>query len=79
MVGICYARWLAKHFGGNPIEYLEDPDLLFGNDPYFVRYSTDPKTYHGILEAIGGWEFSEDQGMVTDVYGYFLEEFMLNE
>lgn len=79
MVGICYSRWLAKHFGGRPLEYLNDPDLLFGNDPYFVTYSQDPMTYIKVLEAIGGWEFDESKGMVPDVYGYFLEEFMINE
>ena len=79
MVGICYARWLAKEFGGRPVEYLEDPDLLFGNDPYFVQYSTDPETYHRILTSIGGWEFDETRGMVPDVREYFTEEFMLNE
>lgn len=79
MVGICYARWLAKHFGGDPLEYLEDPDLLYGNDPYFVQYSTDPGSYHDILAQIGSWQFDEQQGMVPDVYEYFVEEFMLNE
>ncbi len=79
MVGICYARWLARHFGGNPIDYLEDPELLFGNDPYFVQYSTDPITYHKILKFIGDWEFDESKGMVPDVYQYFVEEFMLDE
>lgn len=79
MVGICYARWLAKHFGGSPVEYLEDQDLLYGNDPYFVQYSRDPGTYHRILHSIGGWEFDEQQGMVPDVYQYFVEEFMLDE
>ncbi len=79
MVGICYARWLSEHFGGQPVEYLEDPDLLYGNDPYFVQYSTDPNTYHRILTAIGGWEFDESQGMVPDVRQYFVEEFMINE
>ena len=79
MVGICYSRWLAKHFGGRPLEYLNDPDLLFGNDPYFVTYSQDPMTYIKVLEAIGGWEFDESKGMVPDVYGYFLEEFMIND
>ncbi len=79
MVGICYARWLAEHFGGRPVEYLEDPDLLYGNDPYFVQYSTDPGTYHRILTQIGGWEFDVTEGMVPDVYGYFREEFMIDE
>jgi hypothetical protein len=77
MVAICYARWLAKEFGGRPLEYLEDPNLLYGNDPYFVQYSTDPLSYHQILNTIGGWEFDESSGMVPDVYGYFKEEFMI--
>lgn len=79
MVGICYSKWLAKHFGGRPVEYLEDPNLLYGNDPYFVQYSTDPRSYHLILNEIGGWDFDETKGMVPDVYEYFVEEFMLNE
>lgn len=76
MVGICYARWLAENFGGRPVEYLEDPDLLYGNDPYFVEYSRDPRTYHQILNAVG-WHFDDSQGMCPDVKQYFKEEFML--
>lgn len=76
MVGICYARFLAEHFGGRPLEYLEDPELLYGNDPYFVEYSRDPKTYHQILIRIG-WDFDATKGMVPDVYQYFKEEFMI--
>jgi len=76
MVGICYARFLAEHFGGRPLEYLEDPELLYGNDPYFVEYSRDPKTYHQILIRTG-WDFDVTKGMVPDVYQYFKEEFMI--
>jgi hypothetical protein len=79
MVGICYARWLAEHFGGRPVEYLEDPKLLYNNDPYFVQYSTDPRTYHMILNQIGGWNFDESRGMVPDVKQYFNDEFMIND
>lgn len=78
MVGICYAKWLARHFGGQPLEYLDDQDLLYGNDPYFVAYHNDPHTYTRILELINGWDFDETQGMVPDVYQYFLEEFMID-
>ena len=76
MVGICYARWLAESFGGRAVEYLDDPELLYGNDPYFVEYSRDPKTYHQILNAIG-WDFDEGLGMCPDVKEYFKEEFMI--
>lgn len=76
MVGICYAKWLSEIYGGDPIiDYLEDPELLYGNDPYFVSYSTDPATYHKILDQIGGWEFDNSQGVVSQVRHYFDLEF----
>lgn len=77
MVAICYSRWLAEYFGGRPVEYLDDEDLLFGNDPYFCEYSRDPKTYHLILNQIG-WDFDESLGMVPDVKEYFKKEFMID-
>lgn len=77
MVAICYSRWLAETFGGRPVEYLDDEDLLFGNDPYFCEYSRDPKTYHLILNRIG-WDFDETAGMVPDVKEYFKKEFMID-
>jgi hypothetical protein len=76
MVAICYARWLSEEFGGNPMNYLNDTDLLYGNDPYFVQYSVDSKTYDKILSVVG-WNFDEKKGMVSDVKKYFKEEFML--
>lgn len=76
MVAICYARWLSEEFGGRAVEYLDDEDLLYGNDPYFIEYSRDPKTYHQILNVIG-WDFNINDGMVPDVRQYFEEEFML--
>ena len=79
MVGICYARWLATHFGGTPIEYLNDPDLLFGNDPFFEIYSDSEQIYCDILNTIGGWEFDENAGMVPDVRQYFNDEFMIDD
>ena len=79
MVAICYARWLSEYYGGNPLEYLVDPDLLYGNDPYYVTYSDDPRTYDCILESIGGWEFDESVGFVPDVRQYWLAEFMIEE
>lgn len=78
MVGICYARWLSEQFGGNPIDYLNDLDLLFGNDPFFVTYDQDKITYNQILGYIGGWKFNEAKGFVPEVKQYFLKEFMIN-
>jgi hypothetical protein len=79
MVAICYARWLSEEFSGNPIDYLNDIDLLFGNDPYFLTYDEDDITYNQILSYIGGWQFDETKGYVPDVKSYFLEEFMIND
>jgi hypothetical protein len=78
MVAICYARWLSEEFGGNAIDYLNDVDLLFGNDPYFVTYDKDAMIYNQILDYIGGWQFNETKGYVPDVKLYFLKEFMIN-
>jgi len=78
MVGICYAKWLAEYFGGSPVEYLNDPELLYNNDPYFIEYSRDTKTYNQILDIIS-WNFDNNIGMVPDVKEYFLEEFMIND
>lgn len=77
MVGICYARWLSEYFGGDPMEYLNEEDLLFGNDPYFKKYSLDQDTYDQILNRIGHWKFDETTGLVPDVKKYFQMEFML--
>ena len=78
MVAICYARWLEHYFGGDAYDYLNDSELLYGNDPYFIEYSRDPKTYHEILETVT-WEFDENSGMVPDVKEYFLKEFLIDE
>jgi hypothetical protein len=79
MVAICYSKWLSEHFGGDPLEYLNDPELLYSNDPYFIPYSLDKKNYDKILETVGGWNFSDDTGMIPDVKEYFLEEFMIGQ
>ena len=50
MVGICYSRWLSENFGGNPLDYLNDNELLYNNDPYFKTYSEDFEIYDSILK-----------------------------
>ena len=77
MVAICYARWLREYFNEDSIECLNDPDLLYNNDPYFTTYDKMKNTYDSILSKIGGWNFDETQGMVPDVKRYFLDEFLL--
>lgn len=79
MVGICYAKWLSEIYGGDPLEYLNDPELLYNNDPYFKPYKDSSMTYDLILEKINGWNFNNAQGVVPQVRHYFDLEFMLKE
>lgn len=75
MVGICYALWLSKDFGGDPLDYLNDPELLYNNDSYFKTYNEDPETYDAILKNINGWEFDNSIGVVPQVRHYYDLEF----
>lgn len=79
MVGICYSLWLSEIYGGDPLKYLNDPELLYNNDPYFKPYEDSSMTYDLILEKINGWNFDNAQGVVPQVRHYFDLEFMLKE
>lgn len=79
VVGICYAKWLSEKYGGRPLEYLDDQELLYNNDPYFKKYSADPTSYIHILEKVGGWDFDETKGVIPDIRKYFDEEFSYTE
>lgn len=79
MVAICYSKWLSDFFGKHPLDYLNDSQLLYNNDPYFITYEKDFTTYDKILEKINYWQFCQKSGMVPDVKNYFIEEFMINE
>ena len=74
VVAICYAKWLEEDFGEDFYEVLDDPDLLYGNDPYFVPYSEDEGTYNAILEEV--MPFDNEEGMVPDIYEYYKEEML---
>jgi hypothetical protein len=76
MVAICYSKWLKENFGGDFFEYLNDEDLLYGNDPFFKPYLQDKLTYDSILEKINFLSFNENEGIVLDVKSYFIEEFL---
>ena len=76
-VGICYAKWLRQYFAEDFSQSLNDPDLLFGNDPYFVIYEKDKNTYDAILNNIG-FDFDETMGIIPDIKKYFIEEFLID-
>lgn len=78
VVAICYAKWLNQYFGEDFYESLNDPTLLYENDPYFVPYEHDRDTYNDILRAVS-LNFNENDGVIPDVKEYFLKEFDLVE
>jgi len=77
VVGICYAKWLNQYFTEDFYESLNDPDLLFGNDPYFVPYEKDKDTYDIILNIVS-FDFDETLGIIPDIKKYFIEEFLID-
>lgn len=62
-VAIIYATLLKEVYDEDFFAALDDPDLLYGQDPTFVPYSQDPETYQAILAKLkempeyltGGW------------------------
>ena len=77
VVGICYAKWLNHYFAEDFYEALNDPNLLFDNDPYFVPYEKDKDTYDTILNIVG-FDFDETLGIIPDIKKYFIEEFLID-
>lgn len=73
-VAVLYAKWISEEFGGEFLEHLDDPGLLYFNDPYFVPYGEDPETYDKIIAHM-----PEDpsSGMIPEMRSYFEKEFML--
>lgn len=71
VVAICYAYWIAIDFDEDFYEVLNDPELLAGNDPYFVPYEEDKYTYDEIIERVFPFK---NVGMVPDIWEYYQEE-----
>ena len=74
VVGICYAKWISETYSENFYELLDDEDLLYQNDPYFVPYNQNKKDYDGIIDIIG-LNFDENAGIIPDIREYFIKEF----
>ena len=73
VVGICYARWINEDYNEDFYEVLNDPDLLHGNDPYFVNYLEDKENYDKIIECVG-LNFDCSKGVIPDIRRYYMEE-----
>lgn len=78
VVAICYSKWISDLWGHDFYDILNDPDLLYGNDPYFLPYSCSKDIYDSIIEQVG-LNFNEDSGIIPDIRQYFLKEFMIDQ
>lgn len=82
-VAVIYAHLLEQHFGVPFGESLNDPMLLYGNDPHYVPYTDDPEVYHTIHQNV-----CLDEGItygllhefpqVVATVDYFNREFFIN-
>ena len=73
VVAYCYAAWLSEDYGEDFWKLLNDPDLLYGNDPHFVTISEDlDRVYDFLMENVG--LPVPRQGMVPDIREYYEEE-----
>lgn len=83
-IATVYAILLEKHFGGNAKDYLKDPELLAGNDPYFEPLSDDNWHLYSDLwlwydEVLNDWPESLYCENFKKTLDYFYKEFLLAE
>lgn len=79
-VAVIYAYNLCHHFGSTVLSYLNDPELLFGNDRYFMPYDESIEIYDPILQHItqhGYNPVTEKRGLTPTVRRYFNKEFFI--
>jgi hypothetical protein len=75
-VAIVYATLLEQHFGENKLVVLDDPVLLYENDPYFIHYSEAKHIYDGVLSKLPillNWDIPQ----LAATKSYFLQEFIV--
>lgn len=83
VVAITYAWLLEVHFGEDMYEVLDDPDLLFGNDKWFVPYSQNKKVYNAAIDAVSDTlenmvaDISKVPSQLQATVQYFMDEFMV--
>lgn len=69
-VAFCYAYWISVDYNEDFWELLKDPDLLYGNDPYFKPYSEETAEIYDYLFDMVDWPIPM-KGMVPDVKEYY--------
>lgn len=71
MVAIIYATMINQVYGDDFYATLDDPDLLYGQDDFFVPYSEDRKTYDAIIDILRGFPNWMEGGWAPMTVGYF--------
>jgi len=77
VVAICYAKWLSKINNQDFYALLNDPGLLFHNDPHFKMYSENKAVYDEIISQVT-LQFNETLGVIPDVRAYFNAEMFID-
>lgn len=77
-VAIIYATLLVRHFDEDFYTVLNDPELLYGNDPHFKPYNESQSIYDAVMNVVGEHSgIDMTLGQCPDVVQYFEEEFMI--
>jgi len=78
-VAIIYAKLLEKYFDEDFYQALNDPDLLYNNDRFFVPYKEDQVMYDHVLSQISlnfnGWLPTQ----VHKTIKFFEKEFFIGQ
>ena len=77
-VAIMYARLLEQNFGQNFYTVLDDPELLYGNDQFFVPYSKARYVYDEVLKRIDLTQLNMSLSQVKSTVGFFRREFLID-
>ena len=82
-IATLYAILLTENFGGEPLDYLKDPELLAGNDPYFKPYDSSNEDIYSIIWSHIFLALEDGSEKTSENFNksvqYFYEEFLLAE
>jgi len=76
-VALIYAQLLVNHFNEDFYNVLNDENLLYGNDSYFVAYHNAKYVYDTVLSHIE-LTFDNPTPQVQTTIDYFKEEFYIS-
>lgn len=76
-VALIYSQLLCDNFGEDFHTVLNDENLLYGNDPYFVPYSKAKDIYDSVIANID-LRFKAPPPQVETTMEYFNQEFYIS-